>query len=60
MITTYFGCLRRLASSALAAVEAKSAPYMYARGFVRQGFNGVPEVVTVTDADRCRDPVVHH
>ena len=29
---------------------------MYARGFVRQGFNGVPEVVTVTDADRAATP----
>ena len=31
-------------------------PYTYALGFVRQGFNGVPEVVTVTDTDRAATP----
>ena len=65
---TLFGCLRRLASSALAADAEKSGPasicvdaaswnpYTYARVFVRQGFNGAPEVVTVTDADRAGTP----
>ena len=65
---TWFGCLRRLTSSALAAVVAKSGPvsicvnaaswdpYTCALGFVRQGFNGVPEVVTVTDTDRAATP----
>ena len=65
---TWFGCLRRLASSALAADAGKSGPasicvdaaswnpYTYARVFVRQGFNGAPEVVTVIDADRAGTP----
>ena len=29
---------------------------MYVRGFVRQGFNGVPEGATVTDTDRAATP----
>ena len=31
-------------------------PTMYVRGFVRQGFNGVPEGSTVTDTDRAATP----
>ena len=31
-------------------------PCMYVCGFVRQGFNSVPEVVTMTDADRAATP----
>jgi len=41
----------------VAGVLADSATAQkYARGFVRQAFNGVPEVVTVTDADLAATP----